>query len=426
VTRAAHDPKGPQMTMTTTRSARLADVKARLGDLRDQRKAARADRDSAAQAFSDAPGGTDSAEFRRARQAAERLAQVEAQLAAAQEEESYILSQIAGTDNGFGESFLRNPEQLRSLAQMAESSSPVGRVQLGVGVAREDVLNELGRFSAAAGEGTFGAVGRGATYVGVQAAPRRQLRLLDLIPALPMDSRSIEYSQEVVVTEGAAETVEGSVKPQSQIDYVDAEAVARTVAHWLKMKKQSLADSEMLAAAVRSRLAYGVLKRLENQIVAGDGAGENLRGLLNTSGIASVPFDGSVPLGELPLRGIRDVMLGDAEPTASIVSVQDWVTMLTAKASGSGEYHGPGPFGTGARTLWDLPAIPSRAMPVGSALVGDFTNGCTLFVREGVNVIASDSDQDDFVRNKVTLLGEGRFALAVWSAASFATVDLAA
>ena len=65
-------------------------------------------------------------------------------------------------------------------------------------------------------------------------------------------------------------------------------------------------------------------------------------------------------------------------------------------------------------------------MAAGGALVGDFANGCTLFVREGANVRLSDSDQDDFVRNRATLLGEGRFALAVWSPASFVTVDLSA
>ena len=38
----------------------------------------------------------------------------------------------------------------------------------------------------------------------------------------------------------------------------------------------------------------------------------------------------------------------------------------------------------------------------------------------------SDSDQDDFIKNKVTLLGEMRAALAVWQPSLFVDVDLAA
>jgi hypothetical protein len=47
-------------------------------------------------------------------------------------------------------------------------------------------------------------------------------------------------------------------------------------------------------------------------------------------------------------------------------------------------------------------------------------------VREAVQVIASDSDQDDFTRNRVTLLGEGRFAVAIWQPSAFAVVHVAA
>ncbi len=36
----------------------------------------------------------------------------------------------------------------------------------------------------------------------------------------------------------------------------------------------------------------------------------------------------------------------------------------------------------------------------------------------------SDSDQDDFIRNEVTYLGEGRFGLAVYQPTAFAKVTL--
>jgi hypothetical protein len=52
--------------------------------------------------------------------------------------------------------------------------------------------------------------------------------------------------------------------------------------------------------------------------------------------------------------------------------------------------------------------------------------GATLFVRERVHVLISDSDQDDFLRNRVTLLGEMRAAIAIWQPSCFALVDLTA
>jgi HK97 family phage major capsid protein len=69
--------------------------------------------------------------------------------------------------------------------------------------------------------------------------------------------------------------------------------------------------------------------------------------------------------------------------------------------------------------------VTSTVMPVGQALIGDFGQCATLFVREGVNVRVSDADQDDFVRNQVTLFAEGRFAIAIWRPACLSVVHLA-
>lgn len=423
------------MSIKTAQQDRLADVRRRLSDLRQEAAAARAARDTAKQAFVDANSDPNSAAYRRAQQAVARLDAVEDRVQAAREEEVFVLEQISGSDSRlYGESFLRDPEQLRSLAQAAESSAPIGRVQLGVGVAREDIVAQLGMF-AAAGEGSFGNAARGTMYHGVVEAPRRQLRLLDLIPTASMDGRSIEYSQEVVVTEGAAEAAEGVVKPASEINYVDAEATAKTIPHWLKLRKQALADSPQLEGVIRNRLAYGVMRRLESQVLSGDGLGENLRGIMNTSGIASVAYNAAELAADQALEGLVAVLLSEATPNVVALNPRDWANMLKAKAAGDsgaplpagyGHYFSGGPFVSTAERLWGAVAVPATGVPAGLALVGDFTLGATLFVREGVSVLASDSDQDDFLRNRVTLLGEGRFALAVWQPSAFAVVDLAA
>lgn len=182
------------MTITSTQQGRLADVRRRVNEARDERASARTERDHSREAFAASDGRPGSPEFTRAQRAVEALATAENRLEAATEEERFVLGRVAGSESGlYADSFLRNPEQLRSLAAMAESSAPIGRVNLGVGVAREDIVGQLGMY-AAVGEGSIGNRGRGAAYAGMVEAPRRALRLLDLIPTLPMDGRSIDYS----------------------------------------------------------------------------------------------------------------------------------------------------------------------------------------------------------------------------------------
>jgi hypothetical protein len=74
-------------------------------------------------------------------------------------------------------------------------------------------------------------------------------------------------------------------------------------------------------------------------------------------------------------------------------------------------------------TIWGLLVSSNRVVPAGNPLVGD-SMASTLLVREGINVKVSDSDQDDFVRNRVTILAECRVAYPVWRPSGFAIAAL--
>lgn len=412
--------------MNTTRE-QLAAVQARINELRGKRKTAASARDAAKASFAASGAKVDSADFRRAKEAADDLRLVEAELELAQGEQVELLQAFG--DGRPPRAFL-GTDAYEALDRMAHSSAPLGRVNLGEAVPQRDVQRMIGAFAqptmAVAGEATIGDTAR-SRYFGVATQPRRALRLLDLIPALPMDAGTFDYSQETGAVGGAAaETVEGAAKPAATVDYLDAEARARTVAHYTKVKKQQLADLPMFEGILRDRLAYGVLRRLENQIVAGDGVGENLRGITATTGVGAVAFDPGQESADLALEGLVAVLLSEATPNFIALNPRDWANMLKAKSTGSGEYFSGGPFVARAQELWGVMAVPSTAVAQGTALVGDATLGATVFVREGIHVLLSDSDQDDFTKNKVTLLGEGRFALAIWQPAAFAVVDLAA
>ena len=96
-------------------------------------------------------------------------------------------------------------------------------------------------------------------YYGAVAQLRRPLRLLDLIPTQPMSGRSFDYTQEGGSFDTASETVEAAVKPMADLELQDAQVVAKTVAHWVKLRRQQLADVPALGTITQNRLTYGCL-----------------------------------------------------------------------------------------------------------------------------------------------------------------------
>ena len=99
-----------------------------------------------------------------------------------------------------------------------------------------------------------------------------------------------------------------------------------------------------------------------------------------------------------------------ARPNAVVVSVTDWLAAIQQKSTGSGEYVGGSPFLAAAQTIWDCPLIVSVGLPAGVAIVCDTRLLGQVLVREGITA-AVGFDQDDWSRNRCTLLVEGRWAV---------------
>ena len=136
--------------------------------------------------------------------------------------------------------------------------------------------------------------------------------------------------------------------------------------------------------------------------MAGDGVGQNLHGILATTGIGSVPYAAGTALGDLALQGVVSILNSEGEPDACVMNATTLEGLLTPKASGSGEYLNiESPFGESVTTmsLWDVPVITSTLMPANQVLFGNFAQGCHVWIREAVSVIVG-LDSDDLTRNR--------------------------
>lgn len=274
-------------------------------------------------------------------------------------------------------------------------------------------------------------------------APMRSYRVRDLFPAMNTNAVMIEYIEEqgfVATGDNAAAPVpersgtEGvdatfGLKPKSNINFEIKTTPIRTIAHWVPASRNVLDDEPQLRGIIDTRLLYGLRLVEDEQILLGDGTGQNLLGLLNTPGIQVFPGGGYVPpAGETYVDAIRRattrVVLAEYEPTGVVVHPYDWERMELTKASDN-TYIVAGSVTDGAtKRLWQLPVVASPAQPEGTALVGAFGLAAQVFDRMASTIRTADQHTDFFVRNALVVLAEQRLGLAVYRPEAMVKVNL--
>jgi hypothetical protein len=429
------------VSISVTQRDRLADVRQRARDLRERRTRARelhgAARDAAASYQGD--DIQNSEEFLRLQRASGDLDSIANALELVEAEERFVLSSMAGIDGPVSgeQSFLHDPRVLEQLQHMATSQAPIGRQDLGYALTRDEYMASIQRTSiyerspmmAAAGDVVVPAAARGGYFGGVPQLGR-PLTLLDLLPVQRMDTGSFDYTPISGNLDTAAEVVDLAVKATADITLGAATAKAQTIAHYHKMSKPQMADAPQLQVLVENRMVYGVNRRIEQAVINGTGVDPILLGILNTSGIgAPASVTGDTVNADLVLGAKTSVRKAGGSPNGIVMHPDDVQAALKVKASGSGvRLDSNGAFGAVPTTMWGLNLVENVAVPKGKAIVADFALACTLFVREGVHVIVSDADQNDFTANRLTALAEARVAFAVWqpSAIAVSTLSFAA
>lgn len=255
---------------------------------------------------------------------------------------------------------------------------------------------------------------------GVVEGAFRAFTIEDLLVNVPTSANAIDWLRENVFTNAAAETAEGTQKPESSITFTPGTMPVSTVAHWIKITRQLAMDNAALAAYINRRMVYGVNLRVENQLVAGNGAAPNINGLTNTGNFtphgytaASLTAAG-LANNRLDIIGkmIGDCAAADYPADVVILNTADWWTLRLMK-DGQGRYLLGDPASTVVPTLFGRPVVASNAMVAGSVWVGSLSQAATLHTREGIAVDLSDSDGDNFTKNLITIRAERRLALTV-------------
>lgn len=254
--------------------------------------------------------------------------------------------------------------------------------------------------------------------------PNRPMRIRDLIPTVPTSSNAVEVMRENVFTNNAApQAGELATKAKSEITYELLTYPVRTIAHYVHASKQVLSDAPMLQSLINGRLTYGLDLESDDQLLLGDGTGQNLTGVLVDADISDI---GEIANGttdaELPAAMIDHIR--SAVTTCQtfdyynmnglVMNPVDFATLETAKAT-DGHYILVPFAATNSQTtqIWRVPVVITNAMPVGQFLIGDWTMGAVIYDRESVSVAVAEQHGTNFVENAVTIRGEERYTLGV-------------
>lgn len=252
----------------------------------------------------------------------------------------------------------------------------------------------------------------------VQMVPNRSLVVRNLLMPGRTSSQAIDYVRETGFTNNAAPVAENpsTPKPQSDITFDLQNLPVRTIAHWVLASKQILADAPMLQSYIDQRLRYGLAYVEDNQLLNGDGTGQNLKGLLTQATAFAAPAGVTVTSATM-IDTLRLAMLQATlalyPATGHVLNPTDWAGIELTKDT-QGRYIFANPTGVAAPTLWGLPVVESLALAQNTFLTGAFRYAAQIFDREDATVLISTENQDNFVKNMVTILAEERLALAVY------------
>lgn len=216
---------------------------------------------------------------------------------------------------------------------------------------------------------------------------------------------------------------QGSAKAQIQPNYMPVTEALVKIACYIKETDELLSDAPFLESVVRGRGVYEQQKAVETSLV---GQLTHTPGINTTYSGAGLNFDNL-----LKAKCAVEAATGYDADTILINPVDLQTLLLTKDETHQYLMGGPAyaPYGNGAYgaylPIWGCKVIATNAISQGTAIIGAFKQGAAVVTKanEGLRVEVSNSDQDDFIKNLITVRIEERLLLAVRVPGAFALVS---
>jgi len=260
---------------------------------------------------------------------------------------------------------------------------------------------------------------------------RDLFHLRDIIAVGATNSDTIKYPRELAKSgsgpapwgRGASIAATDS-KPLFEPNMDTYTATVEWIAGIMRLPVEMLSDLPFLTSYLQQFAQAELLEAEDNQILNGNGTSPQLDGLITNA----TAYNGTYTT---PLEVIVDAAFGqlaqaNLTPTHLLLNPRDVVSIILNKATTSGEYNLPGGmvgFVNGQLQIAGLDVRKTNKITADSFLLGDFTKA-QIFQRMAPQLRFFEQDQDNVIKNLVTVRIEERIALAILKTAAFVKGDL--
>ena len=265
---------------------------------------------------------------------------------------------------------------------------------------------------------------------------RRPLTIWDLFNHEMTDKDSVAWYTEGAFDGSAAMTAEAGAFSQIHVnDPVRHSAELKKVTAIWKQSDEILTDAPRFVSHVNARAGYNLDIVVEDQLVSGNGQGNNIVGITNASGI------GSASASAYNMDFIESLLdertkIRKATPNFNVDTLlladEDYDALMKLK-NNADQYVLGGPTGfvygngvTIGRNLWNtITIVPTPALSSGTSILGAFKAGATVYEHVTGRRFDTGYDGTDFSHGLVSFRAYQRFVLAVEYPAAFTKYTVA-
>lgn len=246
--------------------------------------------------------------------------------------------------------------------------------------------------------------------------------IMSLFNVVNTDSNAINaLSWDFTGLDAPAAVADGGYKPQITPTVTPIANIVKKIAGHMVISESILADEAGLLERLSDELRVLMVAARNKELLTGDGTGAHLLGLTAADGIQTVSA-GSV------LEGIATAVANIKSATgytadALILDPASWTALVTAQ-NGAGGFAFPVTSGLDAVAPWGISNV-RISNEIDAPIVGAFKRGADVYRRSYINVDVTNSNEDNFVYDLLTIRIWQRLGLHVKNAAAFAKVEVA-